>query len=96
MGGTTDVFIGRDLLSGPNGVNASSEWRLCYSLSRLAFTNHWFSTTRSALGDQLTANFAGQSYGARLEGGYRYAVLPALGVTPYAALQAQDFHTPSF
>jgi Autotransporter beta-domain len=23
-------------------------------------------------------------------------VLPALGVTPYAALQAQDFHTPSF
>ena len=49
-----------------------------------------------ALGDQLTANFIGQSYGARLEGGYRYAVLPAFGVTPYAALQAQDFHTPAY
>ena len=31
-----------------------------------------------------------------LEGGYRYAVLPAFGVTPYGALQAQDFHTPAY
>jgi outer membrane autotransporter protein len=53
-------------------------------------------TNRSAMGDALTANFAAQSYGARIEAGYRYAVLPALGVTPYAALQAQDFHTPSY
>ena len=51
---------------------------------------------RAALGDALTANFDGQSYGARLEGGYRYAVLPTLGVSPYAALQAQDFHTPAY
>ena len=28
-------------------------------------------TNRSALGDQLTAKFDGQSYGVRLEGGYR-------------------------
>ena len=49
-----------------------------------------------ALGDQLTANFDGQSYGVRLESGYRVAVLPTLGVTPYAALQAQDFHTPAY
>jgi uncharacterized protein with beta-barrel porin domain len=67
-----------------------------YLAAALAFTNHWFTTNRSALGDQLTANFVGQSYGARLEGGYRYAALPTLGVTPYAALQAQDFHTPSY
>jgi hypothetical protein len=26
----------------------------------LAFTNNWFTTNRSALGDQLTANFDGQ------------------------------------
>jgi outer membrane autotransporter protein len=32
----------------------------------------------------------------RLEGGYRYAALPTVGITPYAALQAQDFHTPSY
>jgi outer membrane autotransporter protein len=67
-----------------------------YLAAALAFTNHWMTTNRTALGDQLTANFAAQSYGARVEAGYRYAVLPTLGVTPYAALQAQDFHTPSY
>jgi uncharacterized protein with beta-barrel porin domain len=53
-----------------------------YLAGALAFTNHWFTTSRSALGDQLTANFDGQSYGARLEGGYRFGVLPTLGVNP--------------
>src|SRR6185437_4538544 len=60
------------------------------------FTNHWFTTGRTALGDQLTANFVGQTYGARLESGYRVGVLPTLGVTPYGALQFQDFHTPAY
>jgi uncharacterized protein with beta-barrel porin domain len=67
-----------------------------YLSAAFAFTNNWFTTNRTALGDQLTARFNGQSYGARLEGGYRFAVAPAAGVTPYAAIQAQDFHTPSF
>jgi len=62
----------------------------------LAFGNHWFTTNRVALGDQLTASFVGQSYGARVEGGYRYAPLPMPGVTPYAAIQAQDFSTPRY
>ena len=48
------------------------------------------------MGDALTANFDAQSYGGRLEGGYRFAVLPALGVTPYTALQVQNFHTPNY
>ena len=67
-----------------------------YLAGALAFTNHWFTTSRSALGDQLSANFDGQSYGARFEAGYRYGVLPTFGVTPYGALQLQDFHTPSY
>ncbi len=67
-----------------------------YLAGALSFTNHWFTTNRSALGDQLSANFVGQSYGARLEGGYRYPVLPALAVTPYGAIQFQDFNTPSY
>ena len=67
-----------------------------YLAGALAFTNHWFTTSRSALGDQLSASFDGQSYGARFEAGYRYAVLPTLGVTPYGAMQLQDFHTPSY
>ena len=67
-----------------------------YVAGALAFSNHWFTTDRSALGDELTANFNGQSYGARFESGYRYAVLPAFGVTPYGAVQAQAFHTPAY
>jgi YVTN family beta-propeller protein/autotransporter-associated beta strand protein len=67
-----------------------------YLAGSLAFANHWMTTNRAALGDQITASFAAQSYGGRLEGGYRFAVLPRLGVTPYGAVQAQDFHTPSY
>jgi uncharacterized protein with beta-barrel porin domain len=57
-----------------------------YLAAALAFSTHWFTTNRSALGDALTANFIGQSYGARVEGGWRYAVLPPFGVTPYGAV----------
>ena len=78
------------------GVYGMTHWGPAYLAGALAFANHWFTTNRSALGDALTANFSGQSYGARLEGGYRYAPLPTFGVTPYAALQAQDFHTPAY
>jgi uncharacterized protein with beta-barrel porin domain len=67
-----------------------------YLAGAVAFSNHWFTTDRSVLGDELTAKFDGQSYGARIEGGYRYAVLPTLGVTPYGAVQFQDFHTPAY
>jgi YVTN family beta-propeller protein/autotransporter-associated beta strand protein len=67
-----------------------------YIAGALSFSNHWFTTNRSALGDALTANFVGQGYGARLESGYRYAVLPAFAVTPYGAAQFQDFHTPAY
>jgi uncharacterized protein with beta-barrel porin domain len=67
-----------------------------YVAGALAFTNHWFTTGRTALGDQLNANFLGQSYGARLESGYHYAVLPIFGVTPYGAVQFQDFQTPAY
>ena len=68
------------------GARVISWFGPAYVKGALAFTNNWFTTNRSALGDQLTANFDGQSYGGRLEGGYRYFVLPALGVTPYGAL----------
>jgi len=67
-----------------------------YVAGALSFTNNWFTTSRSALGDQLNANFSGQTYGARAEGGYRFAVLPTLGVTPYGAVQFQDFYTPAY
>jgi uncharacterized protein with beta-barrel porin domain len=70
-----------------------------YLAGSLAFAENWFTTNRTALGDQLVANFQGQSYAARLEGGYRFAVpvaYNAIGITPYAAIQAQSFHTPAY
>jgi outer membrane autotransporter protein len=65
----------------------------------LAFADHWFTTNRTALGDQLRANFNGQAYAGRLEAGDRFAVLLGtllIGVTPYAALQAEWLHTPAY
>ncbi len=72
-----------------------------YVSAALAFANDWFTTNRIAIGDQLTASFVGQSYAARTEAGYRYGLpvnnaIGIVGITPYAALQAQLFHTPSY
>ena len=67
-----------------------------YIAGALAFTNYWMSTDRTAFaGDQLAARFDAQSYSARLEAGYRFA-MPLGTVKPYAAVQAQSFHLPSY
>ena len=41
--------------------------------------------------DPLSADYTARQLGARIEGGYRFDVWPKVGVTPYAALQAQTF-----
>jgi uncharacterized protein with beta-barrel porin domain len=84
------------LLAGIYGVTHQGP---VYLTGALAFANNWFTANRIALGDQLNASFQGQSYAARLEGGYRFAFPAAqnvIGVTPYAAIQAQNFHTPAY
>jgi Autotransporter beta-domain len=78
------------------GAYGISWFGSAYIAGAVSFSNHWFTTNRSALGDAVTASFVGQGYGARLESGYRYAVLPAFAVTPYGAVQFQDFHTPAY
>jgi uncharacterized protein with beta-barrel porin domain len=40
----------------------------------------------AAFGEHLTADFRAQSFGGRVEGGYR---VPTGAFTPYAAVQAQ-------
>jgi autotransporter-associated beta strand protein len=82
-------------------VHGTAHMGPAYVSAALAFANDWFTTNRIAIGDQLTASFAGQSYAARTEAGYRYGVPVStvtgiVGITPYAALQAQLFHTPSY
>jgi outer membrane autotransporter protein len=67
-----------------------------YLAATLAFTEHWMSTDRYAFaGDHLTADFTAHSFGGRAEAGYRVPVA-AWAVTPYAAVQAQNFHTPTY
>lgn len=67
-----------------------------YFAASLAFANHWMSTDRFAFAaDHVTASFDAQSLGGRFEGGYRFA-MPLAGITPYAAVQAQSFHTPGY
>jgi uncharacterized protein with beta-barrel porin domain len=89
--GRSDAFLA--------GVYGATHQGPLYLAAALAFADNWFTTNRTALGDQLTASFQGQSYSARLEGGYRFAVPVyhgVVGLTPYAAIQAQDFHTPAY
>jgi len=67
-----------------------------YLATAFAYAQHWMSTDRTAFaGDRLTAAFGAQSFGGRIEGGYRTATMLG-GFTPYAALQAQSFRTPSY
>ncbi len=78
------------------GVYAATHSGPAYVAAALAYANHWMSTDRFAFaGDHLTADFNAQSFGARIDGGYRVA-MPAGAMTPYAAVQAQSFRTPSY
>jgi outer membrane autotransporter protein len=80
------------------GVYARTTQGPAYLAGALAFAEHWMSTDRFAMGDHLTADFNATSFAGRLEGGYRLpaSYTPYIGVIPYAAIQAQRFHTPGF
>jgi len=87
-GGKSDAFQA--------GVYGATRWGPAYLTAALAYTNHWMSTDRFAFaGDHLSASFNAQSFGGRVESGYRFATIYG-GLTPYAAIQAQSFHTPSY
>jgi uncharacterized protein with beta-barrel porin domain len=70
---------------------------LAYGWHRVS-TDRWLTVEGS---DHLAADFSAQSVGGRIETGYRFA-LPGLfgltgsGITPYGAVQAQVFRTPSY
>ena len=67
-----------------------------YLAGSLAFAEHWMSTDRTSFAaSQLTAKFTAQSYGGRVEAGYRFAAA-SFGIAPYAAANAQAFVIPSY
>jgi len=78
------------------GLYGATRWGPAYFAADFAFTNHWMSTDRFAFeGDHLAASFNAQAFGGRVESGYRFATIYG-GLTPYAAIQVQSFHTPSY
>jgi outer membrane autotransporter protein len=100
-GGGTGWSLAQNLGSGGSnafqaGVYATTRSGPLYLAGALAFTQHWMSTDRFAFaGDRLYASFNAESVGGRAEAGYRIAGTVA-AVTPYAAVQAQNFHTPTY
>jgi uncharacterized protein with beta-barrel porin domain len=100
-GGGTGWRLAEGLGSGGSdafqaGVYATTRSGPFYVAGALAYTQHWMSTDRFAFGgDRLYASFNAESVGGRAETGYRIAGAVA-AVTPYAAVQAQNFHTPTY
>ena len=86
-------------------VYSATRVNAAYVSTAVAYAWHRVSTDRyvTLLGtDHLTADFSAHNVGGRIEGGYRFAIPNVLalpgqyGFTPYAALQAQAFRTPSY
>jgi outer membrane autotransporter protein len=89
-GGSSDFFQA--------GVFGSHRFGTAYVSAALAYGWHQTSTSRTVTAggfETLAADFTARSFGARLEGGYRFAT-PWAGITPYGAVQAQVFRTPSY
>lgn len=91
-GGSSDAFMA--------GIYGKYTAGAGYISGAATYSNYWMSTARmvTVAGlDQLKADFNAESWGGRLEGGYR---LPTdyftVAWTPYAAIQGQTFHTPSY
>jgi outer membrane autotransporter protein len=85
-------------------VYSTTHVNAAYVSAAFAYAWHRVSTDRIvtlAGTDDLTANFSANNIGGRIEGGYRFAIpgvfdSSGFGLTPYAALQWQAFHTPSY
>src|SRR5262249_6626699 len=83
-GGKSDAFQA--------GIYGTTRWGAAYLAAALAFTNHWMSTDRFAFaGDHLIASFNAQSFGGRVEGGYRFATIYG-GLTPPGPDPPANFH----
>ena len=100
-GGGTNWGLAQGLGTGKSdafqaGVYGTARSGSAYLAAALAYTNHWMSTDRFAFaGDHLTASFNAQSFGGRVESGYRFITYYG-GLTPYVSIQSQTFHTPSY
>jgi uncharacterized protein with beta-barrel porin domain len=107
--GDMSYALSGNLGSGRENIFQSAAYSMtrvnaAYVATVLAFGLDRASTDRTVTvfgTDNLTADFSAYDFAGRIEGGYRFAVpsvyaLPAFGITPYAAFQAQAFLMPSY
>ena len=105
-GGGTNWSLANGLGAGKSdafqaGVYGSTRSGPLYVAAAFAYAWHDVSTDRFAFaGNHLAAEFNAQSFGGRIEGGYRIGspTVHSSGgaIIPYAAVQAQSFRTPSY
>jgi hypothetical protein len=108
-GGGTNYGLSDGLGSGHSDMFQAAVYSMtrvnaAYVSAALAYGWYNVSTDRYvtvAGTDHLTADFSANNVGGRIEGGYRFAIpgvfdSSGFGLTPYAALQVQAFHTPSY
>jgi outer membrane autotransporter protein len=108
-GGGTTFGVSEGLGGGQSDMFQSAVYSLTrvdstYVSAALAYAWQHVSTHRTltvAATDTLTAEFSANNVGGRIEGGHGFKVpgifgLPGFVFTPYAALQAQAFRTPSY
>ncbi|PIT00307.1 hypothetical protein TSA1_05665 [Bradyrhizobium nitroreducens] len=102
-GGGTNWGLSNGLGSGRSdvfqiGAYGTHRVGAAYLSGALAYAWNGISTSRTvnlAGVDQLNARFDGQTFAGRIEGGYRVPT-QFVAITPYAALQGQNFHTPAY
>jgi uncharacterized protein with beta-barrel porin domain len=108
-GGSTNFGLSNGLGGGRSdmfqaAIYSSTRIGAAYVSSAVSYAMQDFTTDQQlsiVSSDHLTAKFVANNIGTRIEGGYRF-VLPGFasasspGITPYAALQAQAFHTPAY
>lgn len=69
-----------------------------YVFAGLSYTYQDVTTNRTVTvseADELEAKFDANTFGGRIEGGYRFAT-PFVGITPYAALQVTQINLPGY
>lgn len=102
-GGGTNWGLSNGLGSGRSdvfqiGAYGTHKAGAAYLSGALAYAWNGISTSRAvnlAGVDQLNARVNGQTFAGRIEAGYRVPT-QFVGITPYAALQAQNFYTPAY
>jgi outer membrane autotransporter protein len=82
------------------GVYGSTHRDNAYLSASFAYGNYGLTTNRTValpgISDQLKGSFNANSFGGRIEAGYRIPVTASFGFTPYAAVEAQTFFLPSY